>query len=203
MELLAELQAAVAAIDVFPPGLGDEPQRVSGRGLLEVVTVVAHTGAWIVHARLHIVWQFGFGNDRSVFMDHPMTDSGVDVAVGVIAQQPPKGAVNVECYRALLLGSVKDEWDDGILADVLGDVFLGVVRPHLLLVDVFLKDVAHHIWVDLVVGPQGALVKMPGVLVEEVEELLERLVRDIDLRVTLFKVVDFKETAVKEGDLPE
>ena len=65
------------------------------------------------------------------------------------------------------------------LADVLGDVFLGVVGPHLLLVDVLLEDVAEHVGVDLVVGAQGALVEVPVVRVEEVEELLEGLVGDV------------------------
>ena len=36
------------------------------------------------------------------------------------------------------------------LCDVFGDVLLGVVGPHLLLVDVFLKDVTEDVGVDLV-----------------------------------------------------
>ena len=76
------------------------------------------------------------------------------------------------------------------LADVLGDVLLGVVGPHLLLVDVLLEDVAQHVGVDLVVGPQRALVEVPVVAVEELEELLEGGVGDVDvLAVEFFDLV--------------
>ena len=50
---------------------------------------------------------------------------------------------------------------DRVLADVFGDVLLGVVRAHLLLVDVLLEDVAEHVGIDLVVGAQRALVEVP------------------------------------------
>ena len=56
--------------------------------------------------------------------------------------------------------------NDGTFADVLGDVFLGVIRAHLLLIDEFLEDVPENIGIDLVVLAERALVKMPLVLVE-------------------------------------
>ena len=132
-----------------------------------------------------------------------MADGRVDVAVGIVAKQPPQEAVGLEGDGALLLGGVEQERDDRVLADVLGDVFLGVVRPHLLLVDVLLEDVADHIGVDLVVGAQRPLVQVPAVLVEEVEELLEGLVGDVDVGVALFELVDFEEAAVEVGHLAE
>ena len=68
--------------------------------------------------------------------------------------------------------------DDRVLADVAGDVLLGVVGPHLLLVDVLLEDVAQHVGVDFVVGAQGALVQVPVIGVEEVEKSFECRVGD-------------------------
>ena len=107
---------------------------------------------------------------------------GVDVAVGVVRQQPPDATARRS--KAILAASararVEQEGDDRVLADVVGDVLLGVVGPHLLLVDVLLEDVAQHIGVDLVVGAQRALVEVPVVRVEEVEELLEGRVGDLD-----------------------
>ena len=102
-------------------------------------------------------------------------DGRIDVAVGVVLQQiPDRRALGVlERDLALRRGGVEQERDHRVLADVLGDVLLRVVGPHLLLVDVLLEDVAEHIGVDLVVGAQRALVEMPLVLVEEVEDALE------------------------------
>ena len=68
----------------------------------------------------------------------------------------------------------------------MGDVLLCVIGPHLLLVDVLLEDVAQDIRVDLVVGTQRALVEVPLILVKVVEDTLEGLIRDLDLRVADF-----------------
>jgi hypothetical protein len=84
------------------------------------------------------------------------------------------------------------------------DVLLGVVGSHLLLllllVDVLLEDIAQHIRVDLVVRAQGTLVQMPSVAVEEVEQPLERLVGDRDLRVVLLQAMDVEQSAVHVRD---
>ena len=137
---------------------------------------------------------------------HAVPDGGVDVAVGVVAQQVPDGrAVGIlEGDLALGAGGVEQERDDRVLADVFGDVFLGVVRPHLLLVDVLLEDVAEHVGVDLVVGAQRALVEVPLVLVEEVEDALEGLVGNLDVwRMRCFELVHLEEAAVEIRDCAE
>ena len=77
----------------------------------------------------------------------------IDVTVGVgLEQIPDRGTLGV-LERDFALGArgIEQERQHGVLADVLGDVFLGVVRPHLLLVDVFLEDVSQHVRIDLVV----------------------------------------------------
>ena len=99
---------------------------------------------------------------------------------------------------------VEQERQDRVAADVAGDVLLGVVRAHLLLVDVLLEDVAQHVRVDLVVGAQGALVQVPGVLVEEGEDALEDGVGDRDgLPVFPLQVMGQKQPAIEIGDAPQ
>jgi len=69
----------------------------------------------------------------------------------------------------LLLGSIKQRGDDRILANVFSDVFLGVVSPHLLLVNVLLEDVPEHVRIDLAIIAQGERIEMPFVLIEKGE----------------------------------
>ena len=102
-----------------------------------------------------------------------------------------------------LLGAVEEEGDDGVAADVAGDVLLGVVGAHLLLVDVFFEDVAEHVGVDLVVVSQGAVVEMPLVGVEEGEYPLKCFVGNGDVRVVVLQIVDVEKAAVEVGDLAE
>ena len=87
----------------------------------------------------------------------------------------------LEGHLAVGAVALQQEREDRILADVLGDL-LWVVRPHLLLVDVLLEDVAEDVGVDLVVRAQRALVQVPRCTVEEVEHALEGGVRDLDRR---------------------
>src|SRR5262245_42096688 len=102
-----------------------------------------------------------------------MPNGGIDVSVRVVAEQPPNESVRLEGDRAPRSRRVEQEREDRVLGDVLSDVFFGVVRPHLLLIDVLLEDVADHIWVDLVVGPKRSVIQMPRVAVKEIEEPLE------------------------------
>ena len=106
-----------------------------------------------------------------------VADGLVEVAVGVFLEQTPYTPARREGDCATLLGAVEEEGDDGVAADVAGDVLLGVVGAHLFLVDVFFEDVAEHIGVDLVVIAQGAVVEMPLVGVEEGERSARRLRR--------------------------
>ena len=101
------------------------------------------------------------------------------------------------------MGAIKEEGDDGVAADVAGDVLLGVVGAHLLLVDVFFENVAEHVGVDLVVLAQGAVVEVPLVGVEEVEDLLESVVGDVDAGIVALQLVHVEETAVEVGDFAE
>ena len=86
----------------------------------------------------------------------PMADGRIDVAVGILAEEIPDGGTGgiFKCDPALGLGGFKKEGKDGVLADVFGNVFLGVIRPHLFLVDVFLEDVAEDVGIDFVFRPR-------------------------------------------------
>ena len=112
-------------------------------------------------------------------------DGGVDVAVGIIAQVVPdrRPARVLEGHGAFGLGGVEQEGDHRVLRNVFGDVLLGVVGTHLLLVGVFLEDVAEHLRVNLIAIAQRAVVEVPLVGIEESEDLLEGTVRDLDVRV--------------------
>ena len=132
-----------------------------------------------------------------------MADGGVDVAVGVVAQQPPHAAVRSESHWALFLRGVEEEGDDSVARDVSGDVLLSVVGPHLLLVDILLEDVAEHVGVDLVVLPVRPLVQVPAVAIEEVEDPLEGGVGDGDVGVVALQVVNVEQAAVEKGDPAE
>ena len=85
----------------------------------------------------------------------------------------------------LLRRRIEEVGDDRALADVLRDVFLGVVGPHLLLVDVLLKDVAEHVGIDLVVVAKRSRIEVPIPLVEEGKQPLEGRVGDVELGVPL------------------
>ena len=84
-----------------------------------------------------------------------------------------------------------------VFCDVLGNVFLRVVGPHLLLIDVLLKDVTQNVGVDLVVGPQRAFVEMPLVAIEVIKEFLERLIGNRDICVLLLQLVNIEQAAVE------
>ena len=82
----------------------------------------------------------------------------------------------------------------------------GVIRPHLFLVDVFLEDIAEDIWVDLVVFAQWALIKMPLVFVEVVEDTFEGFVGNRDgftVALRLFEFMYVEQAAVEIGNVAE
>src|SRR5450756_2947390 len=67
------------------------------------------------------------------------TQSRSSAASDVYKRQPYGRAVGIfKSDLALGAGGVEQKRDDGVLADVFGDVLLRVIRPHLFLVDVFL-----------------------------------------------------------------
>ena len=127
-----------------------------------------------------------------------MSDSRIYVSVRVVSQQSPHAAAWRERHRTLFPGRVEKERNNRVPRDVPGDVLLGVVRAHLLLVDVLLEDIAQDIGIDLVVVPGGPFVQVPLVAVEEVEDSLERLVRYAYFLVVLFKFVNVEQPAVEK-----
>ncbi len=151
-----------------------------------------------MHAFLNKVGQFRLRHNRTVIAYNAVTHCRIDVAVRVVAKQPPQGAVRLKSNSALLLGGIENKWDDRIFAVVFGNVFLGVVGAHLLLVDVFLEDIAHDIRIDFIVGAQGAFVEVPAVLVEEVKELFKRLIGNVNFRVAGFKFMNFKKSTIEK-----
>ena len=127
-----------------------------------------------------------------------MSDGRIDVSVRVVAQQSPHSAAWRERHGTRFPGRVEKERNNRAPRDVPGDVLLGVVRAHLLLVDVLLEDIAQDVGIDLVVVSGGPFVQVPLVAVEEVEYPLERLVRYAYLLVVLFKFVNVEQPAVEE-----
>ena len=92
----------------------------------------------------------------------------------------------LESDLAFLPRLIEQEWDYAVLANVTGDVFFAVVRPHLLLVYVLLKDVTEHVGVDLVIVLQRALVQMPVVLLEESEKSFKCCICNLNLFAVKF-----------------
>jgi hypothetical protein len=187
-QLLADVETALAAGDMLAPGFSGQCIRIFS-GPVPAVAL-----GYILDAGRDVFRQ---GNSLALFVNDAVADGGIDVAVGIVAEQPPHGAIGLEGYGALLPGGVEQIWQDCILGNVLGDVFLGVVRTHLFLVDVLLEDVADHIGVDLVVGAEGPLIKMPAIVIKEVEELFECLVRNVDVGILFLKLVNLEEAAIQ------
>ena len=114
------------------------------------------------------------GSGRS----HAILHGVVEIAVGVVAQQMPDVAPSgskADCVPSR--GRVEKKGQNRVLADIAGDILFGVIGPHLLLVDILLKDIAQHIGVNLVISMQRAVVEMPVELVEEVKDVARRLCR--------------------------
>ncbi|OQB92162.1 MAG: hypothetical protein BWX84_01071 [Verrucomicrobia bacterium ADurb.Bin118] len=130
-------------------------------------------------------------------------DGRVDVAVGIGLQELPHRVVARERGFARLAGGVEQEGDDRVAAHVAGDVLLRIVRAHLFLVDVLLEDEAEHVRVDLVIVAQRAFVQMPLILIEIIEDALERAIGNLDSTVGLLDDVRLKKTAIQVGDAAE
>ena len=110
----------------------------------------------------------------------------------------------LECDPAGLPGHVEKRRNDRVLADVFGNVLFRVVRPHLLLVDVLLEDIAENIRVDLVAFARRPVIKVPVVLLEESEDPLKRLVGNFDvLAVQFFDLMLQEQAAVQVGHTPQ
>ena len=102
-----------------------------------------------------------------------MLDRVVDVAVGILLQHLPKAAVLVKGVGAFFFSFFKQKWNDAVLANVIGDVFLCVIGAHgRAIVDVFFENIAHNIRVNIFSAGGFARVQMPVELIEKVERAL-------------------------------
>ena len=175
--------AALAPCDDLAPCLGGEGVFVVS-GLVPVAAFghVVDAGGYVLGQVERSFKALGVVGLSGV-PRNAVADGGIYVAVGVFPKQAPDAAVGPEGRPAFLACGVEEEGDDGVAGDVAGDVLLGVVGAHLLLVDVLFEDVAEDVGVDLVVLPVGPLVEVPAVAVEEVEDALEGGVGDGDVGV--------------------
>ena len=127
----------------------------------------------------------------------------VNVAIRIFLKELPDGPLPLESDLAPFPRCIKEERDDGVLADVLGDILLRIIRPHLFLIDVLFENVTEDVRDDFVVPLKGAFVEMPTVGIEEREESLECPVGDGDRRaVKLFDLVGHEDAAVEIGHPP-
>lgn len=70
-----------------------------------------------------------------------MTHRLVDVAIRIGFKQPPYGLFAFKGDAALFARGVEKKRQNGVLANVIGDVLFGIVRAHLFLVDVLFENV--------------------------------------------------------------
>src|SRR5215472_185028 len=149
------------------------------------------------------VERFTLLNKRRVIAPRDaVSDRGKDVAVRLTPQQIPDGRPVwiFKCDFAFFPRGIEQKGDDRIFPDVSGDVLSGVIRPHLLLVDVLLKYVPQHVGIYLLVVLERALIKMPLVLIEVVEHALERRVGNFDVlsvAVRMLQFVNVEQAAVQ------
>ena len=68
-------------------------------------------------------------------------------------------------------------------ANIVGDVFFGIVGTHLLPVDVFFEDVTENIGIDFAVVSPWSVIKAPLVAVKEIEEPLKRSIGNLNCSV--------------------
>src|SRR5690606_28287307 len=109
-----------------------------------------------------------------------MSHRRIDVAVRDSNQPIPQRMVTLGRHLVGFPRLITEEGDYGVLAEVLGSVLFGVVRAHLLLIDVLLEDVAQYIRVDLVVVMQRTFIQMPVVLVKEVEQFFKSFILNLE-----------------------
>ena len=96
---------------------------------------------------------------------------------------------------------VEQKGQYGIFADVVGDVFLGVISPHgRPVVDVLLEDVTDHVRVDIASAGLYPVIQVPVPLVKEIEDFLKRLVADVDLLKLPFQLVHVEQAPVEVGN---
>ena len=65
---------------------------------------------------------------------------------------------------------------DGPPTEVFGNLGSGIIGAKGLLVDVLLEDVPQHVRVNFIVVAAGRVIEVPGIALEEIENVLEGLV---------------------------
>ena len=126
-----------------------------------------------------------------------MTDRVIDITVGVGFEAGPYRVLALKRHAATLPGLFQQIRDDCVLANVLCDIFLGVVRAHLTLVDVLLKDITENIRIDLVAGCKRAVIKVPIVAIKERKETDESFVGYFNfLAMLVFNFMLIEEAAI-------
>ena len=75
-----------------------------------------------------------------------------------------------KCNPALGSSRIKQKRQNSILSNIIGNILLGVIRAHLLLIDVLLEDIAQHIGVDLISFLENTFIQMPAIIIEEIEQ---------------------------------
>src|SRR5262249_2371332 len=188
LKLVAQLLAALPTGDELTPGLSGYRKLWSG-------WAVPAIGLGDVSlASGNFCWQWNV---------HPFTDRLIYVLVRIIPQQPPERRVLLKGNSTFLLAGVEQVGNHSIFGNVLGDIFLGVVSPHLLLVDILLENVTQHVVIDFSVVAQGARVEMPVVLIKEGKEPLKRLIGNVDANVLLLQRVQLEQATVEVRHLPQ
>ena len=127
-------------------------------GFPKVIATLEHTLLGIVHARLHKIGQQIYWHQLTARANYSGFHRRVNVAVWVCPKQRPDRQIALKGYLTAIPCLIKQVRNDCVFTDVLGDVFFCIVRTHLLLVDVFLKYVAQHIWVNLGAGRQRPII---------------------------------------------
>ena len=92
---------------------------------------------------------------------------------------------------------------DGALTEIFGYLRPCIIGAEGLLVDVFFKNVAQYIRVDLIIISTRCVVEVPGISFKEAEEVFKGNIRDLDIRPSFFNRVYEEQTAVEVFDLAQ
>ena len=132
-----------------------------------------------------------------------MTDRVVDITIRIIAKQLPDFAFGAERFGIAASCLFKQIGNDRVFGDVFSDVFLGVVRPHLLLVDVLFKNVTKHIRIDFLVVAVMADRLSARCIDQRNRRAPQTLCRDLDIGILDFNLMLVENPAVQVWDFTE
>ena len=129
----------------------------------------------------------------------------VNIPARVSLKQVPDGGIAFKSDFASLARRVEKERNNRVLADILGDVFWGIVCAHFLpFIHIFLENIAEDIGIDFVIVAQRPFIEVPLILLKEREEPVKRLIGDVNgFAVLLLDVMALKNAAVEIRHLAE